>query len=155
MSTVRAKSQMSLVMLGVLGLAGGALAQDGSTEETVKPGYWESLDRVLSPFPSSKVDRRCIARKDVQKFMSCYINHHFSCDCLDQSYADGKIAFHGVCVDNKGARVKIDGDGDYTPTTLHMNATVVAKIGGLPIKIRASLDAHRLGDVCPPESVKK
>ncbi len=141
--------------------AGGAQAQQGAKDqqaagrETIKPGYWESVDRVLSPIPSSKVDHRCIAQKDVQKFMSCYINHHYTCDCPDQSYADGKISFHGVCVDNKGVRVSLQGDGSYTPTTLRMNATVVFKLGGLPIRGRASLDAHRLGDVCPPETAKK
>jgi hypothetical protein len=149
------RRQRPIAALAILCLAGGAHAQTPTQPETIKPGYWESNDRLLSPIPESKIDHRCIAQKDVQKFMSCYINHHYTCDCPDQSFIDGKIKFHGVCVDKKGAQVKIEGDGDYTPTTLHMNAQAVFRMGGLPILARASLDAHRLGDVCPPEPAKK
>jgi hypothetical protein len=84
--------------------------------------------------------------------MSCYINHHYTCHCPEQTHGDGHLSFRGECVDNKGARVKISGSGTYTETTLHMNAEVTFKIGGLPITGRASTDAHRLGDVCPATS---
>jgi hypothetical protein len=135
------------LILAILASASAA----AQAQETIKPGYWESTDKVLPPFTSTKVDRRCIQPKDVRKFMSCYINHHFTCDCSDQSYADGKISFHGACVDNKGMHVTIVGSGTYTPTTLNMSAQVVFKLAGIPIQGKATMDAHRLGDQCPPD----
>jgi hypothetical protein len=116
---------------------------------TVRPGYWEATSRVLSPIYTINTDRRCIAATDVARFMSCYINHHYTCACPDQSYAGGQIRFRGVCTDGKGAKVAIRGTGDYTPTTLHMSATFTFKLAGLPIAGEASTDAHRLADVCP------
>jgi hypothetical protein len=131
-----------------------ALAAAPPPTTPIEPGYWEATDRVLSPIQSTKVERRCIAAKDVAKFMSCYINHHYRCDCPDSAYDDGRIRFRGVCVDNKGARVGIEGDGAYTRTTLHMNARVSFKLAGLPIIGRASTDARRIGDTCPAPAPK-
>jgi len=124
--------------------AGGAPAA-----ETIRPGYWESTDRVLSPIHSTKVDRRCIAQKDVEKFMTCYINHHYSCVCPEQSYDNGQIRYRGTCTDNKGAQVGIVGRGAYTPTTLHLEADITFHLAGLPITGQASTDAHRIADDCP------
>jgi hypothetical protein len=115
----------------------------------IRPGYWEATDRVLAPIESTKVERRCIAARDVTKFMSCYINHHYSCSCPDQSYTDGKISFSGLCTDAKGRRVGITGRGTYTETTLHMTAEVTFKLAGLPISGRASTDARLIADACP------
>ena len=123
--------------------------------ETIRPGYWESTDRVLSPIRSTKVDRRCIAQKDVEKFMTCYINHHYTCVCPEQSYDNGQIRYRGICTDNKGAKVGIVGQGTYTPTTLHLDAEVTFHIAGIPLKGEASTDAHRVGDDCPAEAVGK
>ena len=136
--------------LAVLFLAGVANA-----EETIKPGYWEAEDKVTSPFPSSKVERRCIEPKDVARFMTCYINHHYTCQCPEQSYTGGQIRYRGVCVDNKGAQVGITGRGTYTATTLHLTADVTFKLAGIPISGQASTDAHRLGDICPADQSSK
>src|SRR5271165_1511215 len=133
------------LVLPALVLATSAMAQ-ARAAETVRPGYWESTDRVLSPISSTKVDRRCIAQKDVEKFMSCYINHHYSCVCPEQSYAGGQIRYRGVCTDAKGGTVGIVGRGTYTPTTLHLTADVTFHFAGLPITGEASTDAHRIGD---------
>jgi hypothetical protein len=120
--------------------------------ETIRPGYWEAHERVLSPIHEDKTERRCIAAKDVARFMTCYINHHYSCQCTDQSYADGKIRYQGVCVDAKGRQVQIQGQGAYTPDTLHLEAEVTFSLAGLPIIGRAATDAHRIADQCPVDS---
>jgi hypothetical protein len=140
----------AFLILAALTLSGAARA-----EETIKPGYWEAEDKVLSPIHSSKVERRCIAAKDVARFMTCYINHHYSCQCPEQSYADGQIRYRGVCVDNKGAQVGITGRGTYTATTLHLTADITFKLAGIPISGQASTDAHRLGDICPADETPK
>ncbi|MDB5479348.1 MAG: hypothetical protein JWO83_401 [Caulobacteraceae bacterium] len=132
-----------------------ALAGAARPAETIRPGYWESTDRVLSPIRSTKVDRRCIAQKDVEKFMTCYINHHYSCVCPEQSYENGQIRYRGVCTDSKGGRVGIVGRGAYTPTTLHLDADVTFHLAGIPITGQASTDAHRIADDCPAEAEAK
>ena len=123
--------------------------------ETIKPGYWESTDRVRSPISETKVDRRCIAQKDVEKFMSCYINHHYSCVCPEQNYENGQIRYRGECTDAKGGKVGIVGQGTYTPTTLHLDAEITFHLAGIPLKGEASTDAHRIADACPAEAEKK
>ncbi len=117
--------------------------------QTVQPGYWEATSKVLSPIHSARTERRCIAQKDVTRFMSCYINHHYTCVCPDSAYTGGRIRFQGVCTDAKGRKVAIRGEGDYTPTTLHMSARVTFRLAGLPIDGEAVTDAHRIADDCP------
>ena len=142
-------------VLPALAFAAAAVIGSARAAETIRPGYWESTDRVLSPIRSTKVDRRCIAQKDVERFMTCYINHHYSCVCPEQSYADGQIRYRGICTDHKGAKVGIVGQGTYTPTTLHLDADVTFHLAGIPITGRASTDAHRIGDDCPAEAEAK
>jgi hypothetical protein len=132
-------------VLMAAGSAGGALAVD-----TIRPGYWESINKITTPITSTKTERRCITPQAVDKFMGCYINHHYTCVCPAQSYAGGRIAFHGDCVDAKRHHVLIDGDGAYTETTLQMTARGRYNVlGGLSIPFSASTDAHRIGDICP------
>jgi hypothetical protein len=127
-------------------LAGGAWAAD-----TIRPGYWESVDTVGFPVATSKTDRRCITPKDVAKVMEGPSNHIYACDYPDHTAANGQISFQGTCVDKKGFRVGISGHGTYTPTTLVMTATV--KIG--PLAVVASTNAHRIGDQCPAPGAPK
>jgi len=137
---------------GLAVLAAGlcaCVASPVAAADTIQPGYWESTSHVLSPIQSTKTDRRCITAKEVSKFMSCYINHHYQCSCPEQSYADGKIHFVGECVSNKGDKAKISGDGAYTATTFRMTANVSFHLMGMPVSAEASTDAHRIGDVCP------
>ena len=129
-----------------------ALAAPTLAAETIRPGYWESINRVTSPISSTKTDRRCITPEAVSRFMGCYINHHYKCSCPEQSYSDGKIRFRGDCVDAKRRHVLIEGDGSYTPTTLQMTAHGRATFMGLHIPFSASTDSHRIGDVCPAGS---
>jgi hypothetical protein len=130
-------------------LAALAAGLDARAQETIRPGYWEATERVLSPIRTTKVERRCIAAQDVTRFMSCYINHHYSCQCPEQSYAGGQIRYRGICVDHKGAKVGVAGQGTYTADTLHLTADVTFSFEG-----RASTDARRIGDDCPPAAQK-
>ncbi len=127
-------------VLANLGVAGAAEAA-----ETIRPGYWESVNTVGFPVSSTKLDRRCITPKDVAKFVEGPRNHIYDCQYPEHSAEGGQISFNGRCVDKKGFSVKISGHGEYTETTLKMSALV--KIG--PLAVEASTDAHRLGDICP------
>lgn len=117
--------------------------------ETIQPGYWEAKDEVVSPIHTSKVERRCITSREVDKFMSCHINHIYQCVCPEQTARDGVVAFKGECVDKKGHKVGISGRGAYTPTTLTMTADFTFRLLGIPMSGEARTDARRIGDVCP------
>jgi hypothetical protein len=144
---------LACLAVGATALASAAMAT-APAAETIRPGYWESTEQVLSPISSTKTDRRCIARKDVERFMTCYINHHYTCVCPEQSYKNGRIRYRGVCTDRNGQKVGLVGRGAYTPTTLHLDADVTFDLAGMPINGQASTDAHRISDVCPAEAVK-
>lgn len=131
------------------------LSAGASTPETIRPGYWEARETVEAPIHTLKTENRCLAQKDVTRFMSCYINHHYDCQCPEQSYANGEIHYRGICVDKKGRTVSIHGEGRYTPTTLHLEAEIGFKLGGLPLTARAETDARRIGDECPSDAPPK
>jgi hypothetical protein len=135
----------ALILIGVAASVNGA----ATSGETIRPGYWESTNRVTSPINSTKTERRCITPKAVAKFTGCYINHHYTCECPEQSYADGRISFRGDCVDAKGRHVLIEGDGAYTPTTLQMTAHGRFNMMGLSVPFSASTESHRIADDCP------
>jgi Protein of unknown function (DUF3617) len=128
----------------VSAIAGGAPAQ-----ESILPGYWETTDHLLG---TSKIERRCILPKDIAKVMRGPSNHIYTCSYPQDSIADGRISFRGECVDKKGHRYGLSGQGVYTHTTLQMSAEVNGRLFGLPLSLGASTDAHRIGDVCPPGS---
>jgi hypothetical protein len=128
------------------------LAAPARAQQSIRPGYWESTERVDAPITTTKTEQRCVTPKDIAKFMSCYINHHYQCLCPEQAIGDGRIAFKGECVDHKNQHVRIEGTGTFTATTLHMEARAGFKLLGLPLDADASTDAHRLGDTCPPGS---
>ena len=103
---------------------------------------------------AGKTNRRCITSKDVSKFLAGPSNHIYQCTYPTQQLGGGELAFAGVCVDKKGRRDTGGGHGEYTPTTLKMVAYVTLKVGGLPLTVEATTDAHRIGDVCPPDAQK-
>ena len=124
----------------------------GSHAAGVKPGYWETTSRVLSPIHTSSTEQRCVTQEQVRKFMSCYINHHYECTCAEDVVGGGKVAFRGVCVDHhSGAKVGVVGAGTYTDTTLAMSADASFRMLGLPVTAKATIDAKRLSDTCPAE----
>jgi hypothetical protein len=141
---------MTVRLLSILALAATAAAAQGT--DTIRPGYWATTNSVSSIIHETKSENRCITPKAITKFTGCYINHHYTCTCPDQSSADGRIVFHGDCVDAKGRHVKIDGEGCYTATTLQMSARGKFQYMGLSLPFEAHTDAHRIADACPAGS---
>ncbi|MGH6986858.1 MAG: DUF3617 domain-containing protein [Caulobacteraceae bacterium] len=136
-------------------LAAAALAAPAAATAqaaTILPGYWESKNRVF-PLPA-KTDLRCIAAKDIKKFLAGPSNHIYHCVYPLQEAAAGKVAFSGYCEDKKGRRYEISGSGDYTPTTLEMTAKLSGKFGGIPLTFQASTHARRISKTCPPGQMK-
>ena len=66
--------------------------------DSIRPGYWESKDTVVSPIHRVTVARRCITPKDVAKFMMGPSNHIYTCTYPEQSVAGGAMSFKGQCV---------------------------------------------------------
>ena len=141
---------MALRSLAGAALVLGFCAINAASAETIRPGYWESTTQVTSPIQSTKTERRCVTPKAVAHFATCYINHHYTCECPQQSNVAGQISFRGDCVDAKNNHVQIEGEGSYTPTTLKMTAHGKFKLMGLPVDFAASTESHRIGDICPP-----
>ncbi|MET0293903.1 MAG: DUF3617 family protein [Phenylobacterium sp.] len=136
--------RLALALLPLL-LAGPAGAADG-----ILPGYWETTNRLTSPIPQKSVEMRCITPKDVAKFMEGPSNRHYACTYPTRSFEGGKILLKGQCVSKKGRKVDVSGEGEYTPTTMKLNARIATEFAGLTISGRATTDARRLSDTCPP-----
>ncbi len=117
--------------------------------DTIRPGYWSTTNTVTTPIHRTKTENRCVTPNAIAKFTGCYINHHYKCTCPEQSNANGKIIFHGDCVDANGRHVLVDGDGTYTATTLQMTARGRTSMMGLTIPFSTSTDSHWLADACP------
>jgi hypothetical protein len=141
----------AVLLLTVLAFAAPAAAEVGSP---IKPGYWESTSRILSPIPTKSVDRKCLTPKDVEKFMMGPENRHYDCTYPTRNFDNGKIRLKGHCVSKKGRQVQISATGTYTPTSFTLVADVQTKLAGLSVGGRASTEARRIGDVCPPGSDK-
>lgn len=137
--------KLLIPLLAALALAGSAVA-----ETAITPGYWESTNKLLSPIRSTSVEKRCITPADVDKFMAGPSNRHYTCSYPTRTIQDGKITLKGSCVSKKGQKVAIAGSGTYTKTSFQLLADVAVEFGGLNIAGRASTEAHRLGDTCPP-----
>jgi hypothetical protein len=142
-----------LLPLGATALAVAALAGPALAQTAISPGYWETVSKVTSPFPTRKTERRCIKPQDVAKFMEGKINHIYTCTYPTKVVADGRIKLEGTCATRDGPPVPISGTGTFTGDTMHLEARVAPKIGGLTIAVRAETDAKRLGDACPAEGV--
>jgi len=136
-----------VLLAGTAAPAGAAAAQSAIT-----PGYWETTSKVTAPFPTHKTERRCIRPADVAKFMEGQINHIYKCTYPKKSVSDGKIELQGSCKTRDGDPVPIEGSGSFTRETMHVEARIAPKIGGMTIAIRASTDAKRLGESCPAET---
>lgn len=130
-------------------LAGPALA---SSHTTIQPGYWETTSQVLSPFPTTKVERRCIRPEDVDKVIAGSPNHNYTCTYPTKEIGGGRIRLAGSCKTKNSDPVPISTQGVYTSDSLQMDAYVRAKVGGLTIPVHARTSAKRLGDVCPSEA---
>lgn len=119
----------------------------------IEPGYWESTNKLLSPIHQTTVEKRCITPADVDKFMAGPSNRHYACTYPTRVISGGVIRLKGVCVSKKGQKVSIQGSGVYTPSHFTLTADVATVFLGLDIIGRASTDARRIGDTCPPAPV--
>ncbi|MFN3522372.1 MAG: DUF3617 domain-containing protein [Phenylobacterium sp.] len=135
-----------LLLLSFCAVAGPAAAAD-----SILPGYWESTNRLLSPIRTKEVEKRCITPEEVAKFMMGPSNRHYTCTYPVKSFANGKILLRGTCVSKKGRKVAVSGEGSFTATTFKLTATVATDFAGIPISGRASTEARRIADTCPPE----
>ncbi|WP_165842927.1 DUF3617 domain-containing protein [Phenylobacterium deserti] len=139
--------------LTALLLAAAAIATPAAAAqktETIKPGYWESTNRLLSPIRDSSTEKRCITPADVEKFMNGPSNRHYACTYPTKVIDDGKITLKGTCVSKKGRKVAVEGEGSYTPTSFQINARIASELFGIPLSGRASTEARRISDTCPP-----
>ena len=131
--------------------AGAALA---AAPNAISPGYWQTTNQVVSPFPSRKVENRCIRPADVAKFMNGPGNHIYTCTYPTREIASGKIRLVGSCKTRDGKPVPLSGEGAFTADTFRMEVRIQPEIGGLTIPIRARTVAKRLGEECPAEPEK-
>ena len=120
-----------------------------SAQKAISPGYWETISKVTSPFPTQKTEKRCIKPADVAKFMEGKINHIYTCTYPTKEVGGGKIRLQGSCATKDGPPVPISGQGVFTSDTMHIDAKVSLSVGGLSVPVKASTDARRLGDTCP------
>lgn len=122
--------------------------------QAIQPGYWESTNRLLSPIRQSSTEKRCITPADVEKFMAGPSNRHYACTYPTKVIADGRIRLKGTCVSKKGRKVQVQGAGAYTLTSFNLTADVATEFLGLDIQGRASTEARRIADACPPPEPK-
>ena len=131
-------------------LAGAAAGSAAAAAPPIQTGYWESTNKLLSPIKQTKTERRCITPADVDKFMSGPSNRHYACTYPTKVIANGQIRLKGTCVSKKGQKVAVQGEGAYTPTSFNLMADIATEFLGLDISGRASTEAHRIADTCPP-----
>jgi hypothetical protein len=134
-----------LIALAALAPAGAAQAAT-----TILPGYWESTNRLLSPIKQSKTEKRCITPADVDKFLAGPSNRHYACTYPTKVFSGGRITLKGTCVSKKGRKVAVQGSGSYTPTSFNLTAEIATEFLGLDIAGKASTEARRIADACPP-----
>jgi hypothetical protein len=133
-----------LILIIALAVAAPALAQTA-----INPGYWETTNQVTSPFPTKKVERRCIRPAEVAKFMNGPSNHIYTCTYPVREIGDGQIRLAGSCKTRDGKPVPITGEGVFTADTFRLDARIETEFAGLTVPVRARTTARRLGDDCP------
>src|SRR4051812_35242712 len=134
------------VALAALALAGPV----GAQQNTISPGYWETTNQVVSPFPTKKVEKRCIKPADVAKFMQGPSNHIYKCTYPTREIANGRIKLAGTCA-SKDRSFPITGEGVFTDDTMRVDAQVQMKLAGLNVSGHARTTAKRIGE-CPAEA---
>lgn len=125
-------------------------AQPAAAAPAIQPGYWESTNRLLSPIRQSSTEKRCITPAEVDKFMAGPSNRHYACTYPTKVISGGQISLKGTCVSKKGRKVAVQGSGAYTPTSFTLTAEIATEFLGLDIAGKASTEARRIGDTCPP-----
>ena len=113
----------------------------------INPGYWEATTTFLGLI--SNTDHWCIKPKDISKFLSGPSNHIYHCTYPENLAANGQLHFKGTCNDKHGYAGHLQGDGQYTPTTLHMNASGAFKFHGFMLPGSASIQGLFVSADCP------
>jgi len=149
---LRIRRQMKALPLVLIAL--GAAMPATAAAPLIQPGYWESTNRLLSPIKQTKTEKRCITPADVEKFMGGPSNRHYACTYPTKVFSGGRITLKGTCVSKKGHKVAVRGTGAYTPTSFDLTAEVATEFLGLDIAGRASTEARRIADTCPPPEPK-
>lgn len=146
---IRPHASLPSLLAGVV-LAGAtaALAQGGATT-TIRPGYWETTSQVVSPFPTSKTEKRYIRPEDVEKVIAGSPNHNYTCTYPTREIGGGRIRLEGSCKTKHSDPVPISTKGIYTPDSLRLDAYVRTRIGGLPVPVHARTSGKRIADSCP------
>ena len=116
----------------------------------IKPGYWEATTTFLGLV--SNTDRLCIQPKDISKFLSGPNNHIYHCTYPENVTANGQLRFKGTCNDKHGYAGHLEGDGQYTTTTVHMNASGAFKYQGIMLPGSAAVDGHFVSSDCPADA---
>jgi hypothetical protein len=145
-------------VLALAALAAPVLAAPGlaaAADPPIQPGCWESTNQVTSPIRSTSKSQRFISAADVNRFLTGPINHHYTCVYPTREVAAGRLVMKGVCTDNKGRQVKVDGHGTYTPTSFRVEADIATRLLGIPLSGHAVTDARRIGDACPAPAAGK
>ena len=147
----------SPILFATLSLASAALPALpalAATPNAISPGYWDTTNQVLSPFPTKKAEKRCIRPADVAKFMNGPSNHIYTCTYPTREIGGGKIRLAGSCKTRDGKPVPLTGEGQFTADTFSMEVRIQPEIGGFTVPVRARTTARRLGDECPAEAPK-
>lgn len=116
----------------------------------ILPGWWESTDTITSPIQQTSTSRKCITEAQIESYLTGPVNNHYACRYKAKKISDGAFSMMGDCVDHNGIPVKVSVAGVYTDTSFTMNGRIRLIIGGLPIPVSASTDAHRISADCPP-----
>jgi len=123
------------------------LAAQAQPAYPINPGTWEVKTLFLGLVGGS--DRWCVKPRDIDKFLSGPSNHIYHCTYPENEAANGKLHFKGTCNDKHGYAGHLEGDGDYTQTSLHMNASGAFKFHGFMLPGSASIDGRFVSDDCP------
>jgi hypothetical protein len=134
--------------LALAALTAPALSAHADPAYPINPGTWEVKTLFLGLIGST--ERWCVKPRDISKFLSGPSNHIYHCTYPLNDAADGQVHFKGTCNDKHGYAGHLQGDGQYTLTTLHMNASGAFKFHGFMLPGSASIQGHFVSDECPP-----
>lgn len=127
-----------------------ATARQPNDPTPIRPGYWESTNRVQFFVRSTSTERKCLREEDIEKFFSGPSNRHYRCEYPTRVVANGQARFDGVCTDKRGRKAYVTASGTYTPDSFRLNARIRTSIIGVPITPTGTMEARRIGDTCPP-----
>ena len=144
------------LLLALVSLAAAAPAMAGHAQPyPINPGHWQATTTFLG-LPVA-TDHWCVQPKDIHKFLGGLSNHIYHCTYPLNTAENGEIHFRGVCTQTKRGKLlqqfNLEGDGSYTPTTVHMKAHgCCIKWNGIPLSGSANLDGRFISEACPPEA---